>query len=462
MTITVKKYFSVLGFAAVLSAFTACSTNDEPETQAPDPTLSSLLDNYNTYGPHATQAYVSTRSKGNKPNWDENENHRHPDLNDKDNKGPKEWPEKGEDEYMGTATSTTVKAHFFIRLDGDAITNNGLIDPSQYYPQTSKGSSYYGEFNEGYIQTDLKKTVLAQATPAITSWYYWNNDVRKYIYSSDGTATQAVIEQYPDITQWEINGTPIDTTEYHVIWYVVKLQSDGWHVDGILTTKDVTELPDDFMEDDGMEDIIDVPVPPKDEPTPDGGDDDNDDVVIEKGEGEVEFDIHQQQHETWNEIKTSVHLRDTVNVRVFLPVEGDFVAVADDFDIRTGLEYAYLTEKIEAEFTVGDKTFTTQIVVNHLANGIEILIEGSTCAEALKEARKLYDDGITFEVFSYIYPVNVSPEQNHETVWNWIKQAECVQTTFTGWPKSGDCCTRTYGQVTSAYFEDEVPHYKEP
>jgi hypothetical protein len=185
-------------------------------------------------------------------------------------------------------------------------------------------------------------------------------------------------------------------------------------------------------------------------------------VVEQKGKGEVEFDIHQQEHNTWNEIKTSIHLRDTVNVRVFLPVDGEYVAVADDFDIRTGTEYAYLTEKFEAEYTVGDKLYTTQVQVNHLPDGIEILIEGSTCAEALKEARRLYDDGITFEIFSYIYPVNTSAEENHATVWNWIKQAECAQTTFTEWPKSGDHCTLTYGQVTSAYFDEEIPHYKEP
>lgn len=456
-----KNYLSILGFTTTLAVFTACTSHDEPAPQVADPTLSSLIDNYNTYGAQSTQVYASTRGIPQKPDWDDNENAKHPNRNDKDSNNA-EWPEQGEDSYMGSGSSTATKAYFFIRLDGNAITDNGMINSKLYYPQTSKGESYYGKFNEGYIQTDLSKTSLAQATPAITSWYYWNLDVRKYIYSSDGTATDAVIERYPDITKWEIDGVQVDTTKYHVIWYVVKMQYDGWHVDGILTTKDVTEIPDEFKEDEGeggMTDITDIPVTPKDEFTED---EDDDNVVEQKGKGEVEFDIHQQEHNTWNEIKTSIHLRDTVNVRVFLPVDGEYVAVADDFDIRTGTEYAYLTEKFEAEYTVGDKLYTTQVQVNHLPDGIEILIEGSTCAEALKEARRLYDDGITFEIFSYIYPVNASAEENHATVWNWIKQAECAQTTFTEWPKSGDHCTLTYGQVTSAYFDEEIPHYKEP
>ena len=70
----------------------------------------------------------------------------------------------------------------------------------------------------------------------------------------------------------------------------------------------------------------------------DGGEDNGDEDEYERfpTEGEIEVDIHQQEHKDWNEIKTSVHLRDTVNVRILIPIPSEFVAIPDDFDIRSG------------------------------------------------------------------------------------------------------------------------------
>lgn len=186
----------------------------------------------------------------------------------------------------------------------------------------------------------------------------------------------------------------------------------------------------------------------------DNGNDDEEEYERFPTEGEIEVDIHQQEHKDWNEIKTSVHLRDTVNVRILIPIPSDYIAIPDDFDIRAGLDYNYITERVEVKYTVAGQEFETEVVLNHTKQGIEILIDGTQCKEALKVARALYGDGLTFEIHSYVYSVVQYPE-----IWSWLKGTEIPQTSQTQWPVSGDCCTRTRGQITSAYYESEGIHF---
>lgn len=169
-------------------------------------------------------------------------------------------------------------------------------------------------------------------------------------------------------------------------------------------------------------------------------------------EGEVEFDIHQQEHKDWNEIKTSIHVRDTAAVHVFLPIPEESQAVADDFDIRTGNVYQYV-ENIEAKFEFAGKKFSFPVEINHTATGIDILIDCTTAdaKEALKLARGVFDDGITFEIHSYVNP-DVATEQ----IWNWLKTVKLPSTKTSQWPQDGDISTHVRGQVSSAYHMDEM------
>lgn len=174
-------------------------------------------------------------------------------------------------------------------------------------------------------------------------------------------------------------------------------------------------------------------------------------------EGEVEFDIHQQEHKDWNEIKTSIHLRDTAAVHVFLPIPMESQAVADDFDIRTGNVYQYV-ESFEAKFEFAGKEFSFPVAINHTATGIDILIDCTTAEakEALKLARGVFDDGITFEIHSYVNP-DVATEQ----IWNWLKTVKLPSTKTSQWPQDGDISTHVRGQVSSAYHMDEMIHFDE-
>lgn len=172
-------------------------------------------------------------------------------------------------------------------------------------------------------------------------------------------------------------------------------------------------------------------------------------------EGEVEFDIHQQEHKDWNEIKTSIHVRDTAAVHVFLPIPKESQAVADDFDIRTGNVYQYV-ESFEAKFEFAGKEFSFPVEIKHTATGIDILIDCTTAEakEALKLARGVFDDGITFEIHSYVNP-DVATDQ----IWNWLKTVKLPSTKTSQWPQDGDISTHVRGQVSSAYHMDEMIHF---
>lgn len=174
-------------------------------------------------------------------------------------------------------------------------------------------------------------------------------------------------------------------------------------------------------------------------------------------EGEVEFDIHQQEHKDWNEIKTSIHVRDTAAVHVFLPIPIESQAVSDDFDIRTGDAYKYV-ENFEAKFEFAGQEFTFPVEINHTTTGIDILIDCTTAEakEALKLARGVFDDGITFEIHSYVNP-DVATEQ----IWNWLKTVKLPSTKTSQWPQDGDISTHVRGQVSSAYHMDEMIHFDE-
>lgn len=226
------------------------------------------------------------------------------------------------------------------------------------------------------------------------------------------------------------------------------------------------EIPGDGIYDDWVMKIIPgAGEKPIDDDDNDGGNDDdgNDDGGYSSKVPEVEVDVHHQAHKDWNEIKTSIHLRDTVDVRVFIPVDKEYQAVPDDFDIRVGQDYTYLEqntqELVKVKYTIASKEFEVEVQVNHRPDGIEILLAGADCAEALRYARGIYDDGLTFEVHSYLYP-NLEPA----IIWNDIlKNVQVPETSLSRWPSGGSCVTHTYGQVHSSYFEDQlIPFTKDP
>lgn len=196
------------------------------------------------------------------------------------------------------------------------------------------------------------------------------------------------------------------------------------------------EIPADGIYDDWVVKIIPLNGKPQPGPDPDP-DPDPDPVDTLKGVAHVEFDVHQQEHKDWKEIKTSIHLRDTVDFTILLPIPEAYQAESDDFDIRLGDKYEYLTHSI----TLVDKTYEIVFTVAHKAEGIEIFVGGAACAEALRVARALNGDGLTFEIHTY-----ANKDLDDATLWSWLKTTQRPTVSPT---------TKLFGQITSAFYPED-------
>ena len=342
----------------------------------------------------------------------------------------------------------TETGYFFIRIDN-------RIPGTEHLGNTFNSSLY---FPKNYTTNPCSKTDYNKGVISLDEdlGYKKGAGVYLYIFSTDGSATSRAIVEQPSLqdlidgqtyenskVSWSTNKrsryyignkldlTQLDTDTLKIIWYVVKKQTDGWHIDGVLTgqsTTDVNDIPGlDITEDDAMENDTYV------EPDPD-----NEDSTIvvpdvpEFNPGEVEVDIHQQTHDSWDEIKTAIHIRDTVDVTVRIPVGNEYLAEQDDFRIRVWTAY----------YTIENETYPVTITAIHETDELIINVTGVT-AELLRKANEETDgDGITVEVCSYYKNVD------HAQAWEWIKGA-----TVSTYEK-----TNIRGQITSAFFtKDDDP-----
>lgn len=309
------------------------------------------------------------------------------------------------------------KVYFYIRIDGNIPGENvSGLHSEEYFPRTKAGKSILSELNAGFINANVD----------------WKSNYKfsHYIYSTDGKAVQSIIAHEPTLEDLiaanqstdDLSGYLANKDKLHFIWYICKKQ-DGdksWHIDGVLTSTDRTDVSEtEYAQDIAERYPEDIFVQ------------DKDDV---NRTAHVEVDIHQQQHTDWNEIKTSIHLRDTVAVDVYLPVL--YQQLADDFAIRGGRDYEYVTEIEHAQMTIDGVAYDLVAEITHKQDGIYIHIEPN--AEALRAAREQYDDGITYEIHSYI-----SPLIDEKTVWDMVKNSTYSVNPY----------TKLIGQVTSALFE---------
>ena len=316
--------------------------------------------------------------------------------------GEYQWP------YVNTVEGWET-ARFSIRADGYIP---GYIDQSSvlYYGRSAgkdgrnRGEVYtlypYGRYNDrdlDYYQKD-KKTGN-------------NIGMFRYVLDQAGLKTQFAIKKAPkvvDILQDEIddNKKNLDKVyewmaleaanpgylDKHVLWYVVKEvgMRNGWHVNGV---------------------IVDYEVKNKSE------------ITYDDQLNEVEIDIHQQTHQDWNEIKTSVHIRaDVESVTINIPLNQADVIEKDDFAIRV--------------FDFNYKEYNLTHTVTHDQNGITIEISNIP-AELIQELKQNFHDGLTIEIHSYC---------TTEDIWEQLSKSSVV--------KLGKSCT-VKGQVTSALRPDE-------
>ena len=276
-------------------------------------------------------------------------------------------------------------AYFFIRLD-NRIAGAEDCKSGDYFPQDAFGNTVRRLYNKGYIDADY-------------AYYSSNDDYDKYVYDSKGKATLDAIVEQPQLKSIiKANLNPklklkdIDIEDLYVIWYMVKKQKDGWHVDGVLTkktNKDLSAIPGvggDIKEEN--KDLTDKK---------------DDNTVPATGDGNVEVDIHQQAHKDWSEIKTSIHVRDEAakKVVVEIPLAKENVAEQDDFAIRTWdlkIDTKVYIKGTEYEFGT---TNPVQVIVEHQADKVVITADCTAATEYIQALRKEYGDGVTIEVHTY-------------------------------------------------------------
>lgn len=129
---------------------------------------------------------------------------------------------------------------------------------------------------------------------------------------------------------------------------------------------------------------------------------DNTPVEISELGGSVEVNLalnDAKEDGDWKESHLSIHVRDTTDVTVFMPIDVKYYCQQDDMMIvKDHGHFVYKEDVEEVSTTVGGQKVT--LTIRYRENGIEVSTVGIN-STALKAMRKYYKDGITFEIKNY-------------------------------------------------------------
>ncbi len=175
--------------------------------------------------------------------------------------------------------------------------------------------------------------------------------------------------------------------------------------DGVYNDWVVKVIPACDDEDNGGGTVTPDPDPdpdPTPDPTPDPDPDPvkPDQPVVVNNNGMVEVNLTAQDHKDEECSKLSVHVRDTCNFKVFIPVPATAYCEADDMYI---VEKHYDKMSYNEQTNVMERVIDGQkvtLTVTYVAEGIYIESQGIN-AKVLQYCRNTYGDGITFEVWNY-------------------------------------------------------------
>lgn len=127
------------------------------------------------------------------------------------------------------------------------------------------------------------------------------------------------------------------------------------------------------------------------------------DPEVVGGNGSVEINLAlNAEHEQgdWVESHLSIHVRDTTDVTVFLPVSAEYYCPADDMMIVQKHDEAYQYNETAESVSMDINGNVVTLNVTFAENGITISTQGIN-ADVLKYLRSMYGDGLTFEVRNY-------------------------------------------------------------
>lgn len=125
-------------------------------------------------------------------------------------------------------------------------------------------------------------------------------------------------------------------------------------------------------------------------------------VAGNNGEIEVNLSINaEKEDDDYIATKLSIHVRDTSDIEVFIPVPAEYYCAADDMDIVVSHRLQIEQHSPSAEsmtYTINGHDITLKVAFE--MGGIRVTSEGVN-AEVLRYLRSTYYDGITFEVWNY-------------------------------------------------------------
>ena len=157
--------------------------------------------------------------------------------------------------------------------------------------------------------------------------------------------------------------------------------------------------------------------------------------------GNIEVDIHQQQHTAWDKIKISIHIRDLVDsVRVEIPIGEDNISEVDAFDKRTYLYTCGKQVLINGNEYALESDSPVRVTVEHRAT-MYVVIAECTDVSFLNALRHEFEDGVNIEVHSH--PMGISRAQ----VWARLKQSK-----VNVFPEEYE--NLKFNGATSAFFEN--------
>ena len=117
------------------------------------------------------------------------------------------------------------------------------------------------------------------------------------------------------------------------------------------------------------------------------------------GEVEINLSVNDKKDEgDYIATKLSLHVRDTTDVEVFIPVPAEFYCDADDMNIVLTHEVEMAYGSTPVTYNVEGTVVTATVTFEN--GGIRVTTQGIT-ADVLKYLRTTYGDGITFEVWNY-------------------------------------------------------------
>lgn len=248
-----------------------------------------------------------------------------------------------------------------------------------------------------------------------------NGSGLRTLIAAGDTTTATIVKK---LTSWCGRTNPVSPTvvekNIRVIWYLAKSMENGWHVDGLLTDKDDIKAACDACKDEGFQEITFGENDGKMQLTYQQLADYYPAIYnIKPIDPTLLVDIHQQKHSSWGEIKTSLHIKEAKDVKVFLPVGIDYTV--------EGVESAALVRYFEKYFEVQDYDAAIganlKLTVERQSAGITINVTGVT-KELLKALERRYNDGLTIEIHSYYKLSDKEGESDYiAPVWSALKNS---------------------------------------